>query len=521
MDRPERPASPWAGRFLLGLTLLAAGLRFYHAGTQSLWIDEIATIKYTAPFGQYSWTLFFYNLHGALYSALLHAWSHVFGTSEFGLRSLSAFLGTVTVPLFYWALLPLRRRATALVATALLAVHPFHVWYSQELRGYVLLLLCVVVSTGCFLRAVDGGRRSLPLYAAANLAGLLSNLAHAFTLVAHGWTQILRGRRGRTLWRGLVLSWLVSFVLLGPWIYVFWENQIQPSRVLGTESIPTEERIRGESTAPILGIPFTYYTFSVGYSYGPSLRELAALNQGMDLSLLRPHVPGIAWAAIAFGIAAVIGFVRLWRSGVQGRTWVWLAVIPVLLVYGTAVRNLKVFNPRYAAAAFPAYLLGVSEGIVAVGRRRSLLLGLAVFLPTGVSLAQHYTDSDYGKDQTREAVAYLKSEMRPGDLFCYIGVETPLHYYYWRDIRNEPNGIEHIGTHFFTPSDWPGRFARMDSLLAGHDRVFLLFMREAWDDPEGRFRAHVDEAYDVEEKAVFRGTEVWKIAVPSHEEVAP
>ena len=211
-------------------------------------------------------------------------------------------------------------------------------------------------------------------------------------------------------------------------------------------------------------------------------------------------------------LAAVIGFVRLWRSGVPGRTWVWLAVIPVLLVYGTAVRNIKVFNPRYAAAAFPAYLLAVSEGIVSVGRRRSLLLGLAVLAPTSVSLAQHYTDSDYAKDETREAVAYLRSEMRPGDLFCYIGLDSPLHNYYWRDIRNDPDGIEHIGTHFFTPSDWPGRFARMDSLLAGHDRIFLLFLREAWDDPEGRFRAHIEETYDVEEKAVFVGTEVWKIA---------
>ena len=511
MVRSTRPALPWGGRILLVLTLLAGALRFYRAGTQSIWVDEAETIKYAAVFGQYTWAHFVYNTHGASYAALLHVWSQLFGTGEFALRSLSALLGTLTVPAFYWALRPLGRPRTSLVACGLLAIHPFHVWYSQELRGYVLLILAVVLATGFFLRALEGRPRSLLYYGMANALGFLSNLAHLFALAAHGWAQLLRGRKGRGKWRGLVFSWVGTLVLLTPWIIVFWQIQLRHSAALEPRSIAKEERIRGETSAPIYGVPYTYYTFSVGYSLGPSLRELKVLTQSMDLSVLRPHVPIVAFSALVFGFAAFLGMIRLWRAGPGGRVWFWLAILPVFLVYGTALRNLKVFNPRYAAAAFPAYVLAVSEGIVAVGRRRSLLLGLAVLVPTGTSLAQHYSDPNYAKDDLRGATAYLRSEIGPGDLLFFVGIDHPLHYYYWRDIREDPGGIAHDGLQYLGSVSREDQIAGFDRSAAGHETIYVLFVREHWEDPEGRFRQHFEESYTVEGKAVFVGTEVWKL----------
>jgi len=509
-----RPSFQGSGRFLLVLTVLAAVLRFYRAGTQSIWVDEAETIKYAAVFGPYTWSHFVYNLHGASYAALLHLWSHVFGTTEFALRSLSALLGTLTVPAFFWALRPLDRPRTSLVASGLLAIHPFHVWYSQELRGYVLLILCVIVATGFLLRAREGHPRAFLYYGMANALGLLSNLAHVFALGSHGWAQLLRGRKGRGMWRGLVLSWVGTLVLLTPWIIVFWQTQVRHSGALEPRPIAKEERIRGETSAPIYGVPYTYYTFSVGYSLGPSLRELKVLTESLDLSVLRPHVPIVVFAALAFGFAALVGMVRLWRLGPKGRVWLWLAILPVFLVYGTALRNLKVFNPRYAAAAFPAYVLAISEGIVAVGRRRSLLLGLAVLVPTGTSLAQYYADPNYAKDDLRGATEFLKSEIGPGELLFFVGIDHPLHYYYWRDVREDPGGIAHSGLQYLGSVSREEQLEGFDRSAIGHGTIYVLFVREHWEDPEGRFRRHFEENYEVEEKAVFVGAEVWKLRNP-------
>lgn len=510
MDLRNPPSVGRSGWILLAVTVIAAALRFYQAGTESIWIDEAETIKYSAIFSEYTWTHFVYNVHGACYAALLHVWSSLFGTSEFALRSLSALLGTITIPAFYWALQPLGRPKTSLLASGLLAIHPFHVWYSQELRGYILLMLFVILSTGFFLRLIEGRRMSLAAYSVVNALGFLSNLAHIFTLASHGWERLLRGRRDARLWRGLVLSWVGTIVLLTPWVVVFWQTQLRHSGALEPRNITKEERIRGETSAPIYGIPFTYYTFSVGYSFGPSLRELKALNQSMDLSILRPHAAVIGFAALAFGLSGILGMIRLWRSGPAGRVWFWLAVIPVLLVYGTSVRNLKVFNPRYAAAAFPAYVLAVSEGILSVGRRRSLLLGLAVLAPTGQSLAQHYTSPEYDKDDVRAATAYLRSRIGPGDLLYFVGVDTPLFQYYWRDVRENPGGFSHDGFQFVgvPPS---GRIDAFDRAAEAHDTIYAIFVREQWDDPEGQFRRHFEDSYTIAEKGVFVGTEVWKL----------
>lgn len=506
-----RPAFGGNGRMVAALTLLALGLRLFRAGSQSVWIDEAETIKYAAVLGSYTWENLVYNLHGALYAALLHVWSQVFGTGEFALRSFSAVLGAATVPALAWALVPLGKPRTRLLACALLAVHPFHIWYSQELRGYALLFPAATLSTGLFLRLRFDRPRGFLAYTAANTAAFLGNLSHLFTLAAHGFSHLLRGRAGRATWRGLLLSWATTLVLLTPWIGVFWQTHMDRPGVLAVGAVPAEERIRGASSAPILGVPYSYYVFSVGYTLGPSLRELQTLNQSIDLAVLQGHVPILALAGLAFGIAAVLGMVRLWKSGPEARVWFWLAILPVVLVYGTALRNLKVFNPRYAAVAFPAYVLAVAEGVTSLGRRRSLLLGLAVFVPTGTSLVQLYADAAYAKDDARSAAAYLRGHVRPGDLVFSVGTDIPLHSYYWPELRSEAGGYEYEGTYFIGPIPWPERLARFDALAGSHDVSWVLFLRDHWEDPEGRFRRHIESNYEVEDREAYPGAEVWKV----------
>jgi mannosyltransferase len=61
-------------------------------------------------------------------------------------RSLSALVGTATVPAVYAAARELCDRRTALAASGLAVVSPFLVWYSQEARAYALLVLLGALS---------------------------------------------------------------------------------------------------------------------------------------------------------------------------------------------------------------------------------------------------------------------------------------------------------------------------------------------------------------------------------------
>ncbi|MFZ0548329.1 MAG: hypothetical protein WAM60_22975, partial [Candidatus Promineifilaceae bacterium] len=90
------------GRFLLAaivILLLAAGLRFYRLDAQSFWNDE----GNSARLSERSVPLIIdgtaSDIHPPLYYLLLRGWRELVGETEFGLRSLSAFLGVGLVAL--------------------------------------------------------------------------------------------------------------------------------------------------------------------------------------------------------------------------------------------------------------------------------------------------------------------------------------------------------------------------------------------------------------------------------------
>jgi uncharacterized membrane protein len=107
-------------------------------------------------------------------------WSQFLGTGEAGPRSLSAAIGTATVPATYAAARQLVSPRSAFVAAALVAVSPFLVWYSQEARAYALLVLLGALSLVPLRRAV-GPRAGRPVAAWA-VAGSLALATHYFAL---------------------------------------------------------------------------------------------------------------------------------------------------------------------------------------------------------------------------------------------------------------------------------------------------------------------------------------------------
>jgi mannosyltransferase len=79
----------------------------------------------------------------------------LFGGSESGIRSLSALIGTATIPLAYVIGRRLATPRAGLVAAALVAFNPLLVWFSQEARPYGLLVLLSGVSFLMFAVALE------------------------------------------------------------------------------------------------------------------------------------------------------------------------------------------------------------------------------------------------------------------------------------------------------------------------------------------------------------------------------
>jgi mannosyltransferase len=491
------------------LTLLALGLRLWGLGRQSIWADETFTIAYAAVFEKMTVDRLLINLQGPFHALVLFIWTRLFGSGEAALRSLEAVTGAATVPVLWWALRPLGRPAAAFLACGLLAVSPFHLWYSQETRNYAFAILLGIASMGALARLPGTGRHRIG-YTAANVLGLLSNLSHAFVLATQGVWLVLRGRNARPLWRAVAMSWAITALFLSPWLVQFWERHVVPSGVVGARSVESLTTVRGATTAPILGVPYAYFAFSTGFSYGPSLRELHGLYQGGARALLGRHLVEILSVAVVFGGLALIGAWRLLYAGPLARGWLLLAVLPVFLTFGVSLTNLKVFNVRYAASAFPAFLLLVGEGITAPRRRaiRWLILGV-VLLPVGKSVAAYYTDPRYSREDARGVDAFLRHEALPGDLLFTVGATAPLQGYYWIRAGGPPPGVEcaDVWPWYSEHVAFDEQFRRFESLARGR-RTFVLFLRAKDVDPSGRWAEYFARRGGIQRTEEFTGARV-------------
>jgi 4-amino-4-deoxy-L-arabinose transferase-like glycosyltransferase len=124
------------------------------ASNQSLWLDE-ATSALVAR--DYSWNEIINqflpsDFHPPLYYFVLKIWSSVFGTSELGLRSLSIFLGTLTVYGVYLIGNKIKGNAVGNMAALLLATSSLHIYYSHEARMYVMSTALVTFAVYYFLK---------------------------------------------------------------------------------------------------------------------------------------------------------------------------------------------------------------------------------------------------------------------------------------------------------------------------------------------------------------------------------
>jgi hypothetical protein len=368
---------PGAGRrdLLLATTILLVGaaLRCAGLGTEALWNDEGHTWWWAGQPLRDLW-----GTRGAaehtppLYYSLQHLWLVAFGSSEVALRSLSALLGTLTIPLTYLVGRMAGGRGVGLLAAALLATSPVHVYYSQEARTYALLCAATTVAVLGLLRFLgaygdpptrigNAGTRpverptpnltGLGLYALGatvalyshNTAVLLPALAN---LVAAGW-WLGPARRDRRFLAAWVLANLVPLATWLWWIPVILAQSAsgasagwigQPSL---TQALYDTVRLYGlrYATKSLWPLQVTVVPFLL------LLGAFAVWRRARIALVLAAFVAGVPAATYVLGLAVT----PLWEE----RTLLWALPLGLVLI---ASAILALHEPRLRYAVLIAVL---------------------------------------------------------------------------------------------------------------------------------------------------------------------
>jgi 4-amino-4-deoxy-L-arabinose transferase-like glycosyltransferase len=486
-------------------------LAFYRLGHQSLWVDEVFSLMRADLQGAFFERPAWFAGHGPVYFRLLHLWAG-WGTSEFALRTLSVLVGGVTVCLAYAMGLRLYNRRVACIGTVLLATSPFFIWYSQEVRYVMLMMAAALLAMYTFHRALAAKRSAWwLLYGSSLVLAIGVFVVNVFLPVAQG-LYLLCSPAHRPQLRRWVACQLVVFVLFAWWAnygYVtelggYWQRLYvhATSSPETRASIDPTERLETGNAREFtpLGLPYTFFTFSVGYSLGPSIEELRFTR---SLSALLPHAPVLVLCGLLFGGLFVFGLFALRRQPDTAKFLVAWLTVPLLGTFAiSALIPEMPYNVRYVAMGFPAYIFILAAGIA--GSRRQLLQGVlfaAVLLVNGLSLANYYFNPDYGREDTRSAAQYLETAVDPHDALVIVGSGYVFRHYY----RRQSGGFS-VGKALI--NDQAALAKRFEELAKDHEQLWLVSIRPWRVDPKGITRALLDDRYTLIEQRELPGVEI-------------
>ncbi len=336
---------------LAAITALAAAVRAFGLGDWSLWIDEAhtwrdATMPFDGDGGFASTDRVLYPLTFLLLRALIDgAW---LGEDAWSLRLPFAVVGALTVPVLAVAGRRLVGATPAVLAALLLAVHPWHVYWSQNARGYAMVVLAAALVVD---RAFAFARQDrLRDFALVWLGIAFAALCHpGGALLAAGWAAFaLLRRRQLTRRRGVAMALAgIALALALPW---------------AIENLSPFTGFQRAKNAPSL----LHFAQTVAHYFRPIALLLGAVGVvllhrlgGRDRALLLG-----AFAAAPLAVVAVVG-----SQSVLATARYAIVALPVLLWLvafacvrlGAALRGawtVRGVAPWLAAAALPLCVLG-------------------------------------------------------------------------------------------------------------------------------------------------------------------
>ncbi len=459
-------------RPLLALILLiAAALRLIALGDFPYWHDEVHNLVASED-------LYGVLVHGKAVSnhpplpyILVAIWRAIgLGGSEFTMRLLPMLAGLGGVASVYFVGSRLLGRRVGLAAAALLALSPFHIHHSQELKEYIYLPTIGTLMAYSLYRATETNRtRHWSIYAV--LAGLscYTELFVAPMLVAINlwFLATLQGRRDR------LRPWIVANVA-GALLFVpqLWLMLIKAYRTMVAS---TEWWVPPPS---ILRVLFYLKTIAFGYS---------------------DSKPYYMVATAVFFAAVAAGTVVAWRKDRRIAYFLcgWF-VIPVVLVYIISLQAESVFLIRSMLPyAMPVFILAGAALVSCRPRILQIALGvLLVFLPS-ISVVQQ-AKGTYGPHEfphrpgvhppmdTKGATSYVLSQWQEGDVIVHTGWATwlPFYWYGFRNIQLFTGCVDEDFIRFLNASAPPNnddpRFKyyfpiQVQKAVEGKERVWIVF----------------------------------------------
>ncbi|MDD5614201.1 MAG: glycosyltransferase family 39 protein, partial [Candidatus Omnitrophica bacterium] len=355
-----------------------------------------------------------YNYPPPLYFMLLAFW-RVFGDSEFILRLLSVIFGIGSVVGIYFLGKVFFDAKTAIISSFILALAPFHIYYSQELTMYSLFSFSILLAVLCFKKALKYERWSFWIgFSIFSVLSILTHYIAILILFAEIVFFLLFWREYKNLFNKWIKSHLLILLLISPWLpliighTVFGINSSLGFWIFWLPPLSWQTII------------ITLKNFSIGYNATPS----------------------VFWvASTVYFILFILGIYSTKKKS-DLFLLLFLIFIPMFLALVFYKFKVGVYVDRYFLPGALFYYLIIAKGLSNFKKNIILsIVTLSIAISNSFTLKNYYLDylpnliyhhiGVQKKLDFRSAAYYIAENFQEGDIIIHTNENSifPLEYY--------------------------------------------------------------------------------------------
>ncbi|MFB3895691.1 MAG: glycosyltransferase family 39 protein [bacterium] len=450
---------------LILILLLGAGLRFYHLGTEDLWLDEILTLK----FASVSWSDITFNrldsdaiTHFLSDYIIMHLWLNL-GKSAAMLRLFSALVGIITIAVMFAVGCRLFNSRIGLFGALLLAISSYHIFYSQEARAYALQTLLILSVVYFFYRAGEEHKiRFWIFYSFISILAIYLQVFSIFSIIAldiYVLIQLCFSHK-----RVQLIPWLISQIAILIFCLPYLIYIIQPSIYA--------ERLAWIPKPGLQDIANMVALFSCG-------RIFWVVPEYLRRFIAVLYLFPVLLSCISFNDANRKPSVIIDRSSGTMLTWS-LFIIPIILFYTISFKRPIFVADRYLIITLPFFYLLAAYGITKL-EHRALKYIITGILVCGmlIGLYAHYHNPT--KIRWSQIARVIEQNRQQTDLVLIHPYyqATSLSYY-----LKEPVSLDSIDD-----------IDRIWEITNGHPRTWLIILTDWVNKPSGAIYSRLSSRY--------------------------
>lgn len=396
---------------ILLILILATILRLINLD-QSLWLDE-ATQAILSQNSIYS--IIFQrgvDFHPPLSYLIMHFWIKI-GAFEIWLRIPSVIFGILTVWLTYKLAMNIFNKKIAMLATFFMAINPYHIYYSQEVRMYSPAAFFGLLSVFFLnLLLVKKQIHYSISYILSTSALIYTHYDGVFLIFAQLLFALLFFRSRIKMF---FLNQSAILILYIPWIpqlIIQLKNGLSASDYLpGWENILTLPFYKA--------IPLTFIKFSFGR---------------IDLDYSMPFIVLITMILITILLVLIRSFRNLKDVNYKLIAfWLFIPVISSLIISFKIPLN----QPFRILYVIPAFCILLSLGIVSFGKLKNLFVGILLIISLS-GLVLYLGNPKYQREDWRGASKFILKNINENSQVIFAWPQ-PFSPYTW--YAKDKNGL--------------------------------------------------------------------------------